>query len=448
MNAIIARLKEQWAIIRFLIDNFSWIVISLVLALIIWLVASMDENPIQEREFSVSIGITFVEDSTDDVILLNTTTTSPVRSARVTIRAPRSTWNELERDDLEIVADLRGRDVGTQMVDLEGRIINDELTGSVIEVSPAEIEVEIVSVTQKTLTINRQIDEFISNEYDVSVPLCDFTEVNISGPGEVISRISSAEIRLTLRNPEQLDYRASVLLFAEDRVLSGRDRDSIQISPEQITCQFQISRTEGTPLLVNPMIVGVPPAGYTIGERTVDPQSVLVVGDPDLIASLGGVVDTEPIDTTDQVNQFTRTVDVVLPDGLSLRPENTRIVVTVDIDPITTTLQFAEVPVQIANIDLAFVASVVPETINITIEGPEPDIAPLTPDDFNVVVDLRRLGEGTYTDLPLTVTITRESLQAVETELIAQPGTVSVVITRPAPPVPFDTTPPEIRIIG
>jgi YbbR domain-containing protein len=435
MNKAVTRLYSRWPVRGFFRDNLGWMGISLILSVIIWVVATLETNPVLQREFPESISIKFVDNQNDGVVLLYTNTLR--RTARVTLRAPRSSWesqNENERftaSDIEIYADLRDLPVGVHVVQLQARIKDDSPPGQIVSVSPSDITIEMVPLERLTLPVTFNVFSELPAEYEYTRQNCTNTNVTISGPGVQLEQVSRAVVYLNVRRPDEplLHSGQVVLVHANNREFSQRDLEGLRIEPAQINCEIGITRIENSKTLrVDPVIAGSPPAGYLIGDRSWTPETVLVVGESDVLDALGEFVQTETIDLTGQTSSFSRTVGLVLPEGIQLRSGTTLITVNVEIQPIPTTRQFAEVPVQILNLGAAYIANVAPQSVVVTVEGPEPLVRQLMIEDLRVSIDLQGRGPGTYTGLPATVAILKESVRGAATATL-RPGTLDVVIS-------------------
>jgi YbbR domain-containing protein len=443
MKRMWLRLEESSPVIPFIRDNLGWIAISLVLAIMIWVVATLDENPIEQREFVSSIDINFLENNDDEVILNRTSITT---EAKVTLRAPVKSWLELVPEDIEVHADLQGLPVGVHTVKLEASIRDNGPSGRVISVSPATIRVEIVPFQERRFSVDVIVStRFNSAEYNVDKSTCEGQEVVVSGPAELVDRVAKAELRIVVINPENPNpsTRPVTLINTADSEFTSTQLDNIKIVPERLTCEVDVQQIENV-LRVEPNVVGAPPPGYLIGEITHTPEVVLVSGDSSLIEALNGVVQTAEVDTSNQIGQFSREVNVVLPAGVTT---SQRITVTVDIIPVQTTLQIPEVPVQITNLDPSFTASVLPETVNVTLAGPEPLIQNVTIEDLSVTVDVSGLSEGTHTGLTAQVNLLQATLQE-DVIGTAQPNNVTVVITLTSSETPALSPTPRLRVWG
>lgn len=456
MRESMARLVVRWPALQFLTNNLSWIIISVILSLIIWVVATLENNPIQQRQFSEAITIKFIDDTGDGVVLLNTTTLN--RTARIVLRAPRSSWESedenrrFSRDDIEIYADLRELPVGVHTVELEGRILDGAPPGRAVSISPPEITVELVPLETLRLPLAVSVFSNLPANYEYVRGTCNYDQVTISGPGAVLDEVARVAVYLNVSRPnEPLEHSGPVILFRTDnREFSSRDSEGLRIEPSTVTCEVVVQEIINSKTLnVEPVIVGSPPDGYLIGERTLSPETIVVVGDPDVLDTLNEFVQTEPIDLSTQTSSFSRTVQVILPDGIQLRSDTTLITVAIEIIPIPTTRQFAEVPVQIINLDPSLIANIVPQSVIVTVEGPEPLVRELMIEDLLVTVNLQGQGPGTHNDLPASVNILKESVRGVATVTV-RPATVDVVIAvLPTPTIPATPTQqPPFGIIG
>src|SRR5215213_7382442 len=89
---------------EFIRKNSEWLILSLILSLIIWIVATLDQNPVEQRELTESIPVEYMENS--DVIRSSNFVINN-REVKVTLRAPRSTWEIINSEDIRVFADLR-----------------------------------------------------------------------------------------------------------------------------------------------------------------------------------------------------------------------------------------------------------------------------------------------------------------------------------------------------
>lgn len=432
--------RLNWLPLRFLVQNLGWILLSLLLAFLLWIVASLQENPIEQRTFSEALPVTILEDS-DVVHLPGTIDTQRVQ---VTIRASRRSWEVLRRSDIQVVADLRGLEVGVQRVQLQGRIINDNLQARVVSLYPDNfVVVEMQPLRERIIRIVPEVQSEPPRGYTYAAPVCNPNQITISGPEALVDSVAVARVRLRLQDlTESVTRTLNVVLENNE----GAVLTNLKSNTTSITCQVDIQRREGT-LRVQPVVIGAPPEDYQIESIRAEPDEVFVEGDSELIASLAGVVETEAIDVNGQTSSFSRAVVLNLPTGLVLVPNTQIITVRVTIVPKLDRIPFSEVPVQIVNLNPQLNAVLIPDKVSIIILGPAPLVRDLTLEDFVVFVDLQGLGVGQYTDLPLEILLLRDTLVGV-VEVTIQPSGVDASLNLAPTLTPSPSLSPSPSIFG
>src|SRR6266568_4660807 len=105
---------------RRLWDTLGTLLIALVLAILVWIIALNEVNPIQEKTFGQSVPISLINIPPNTLLTGNVIT-----RATVTIRAPQQVWLTLSAQQIQLTADLGGLGPGTHAVDLLGKVNAD-----------------------------------------------------------------------------------------------------------------------------------------------------------------------------------------------------------------------------------------------------------------------------------------------------------------------------------
>ncbi len=118
MDAITPRSsRTRW---RRLIERLGTLALSIVLALIVWLIAINQQDPLVQGEYSERVPVTVrglgqglqpVQDLSKETV-------------RVVLRAPRSSWDNLTLDDFIAYIDLTGLDQGVHDVDVHAEVVD------------------------------------------------------------------------------------------------------------------------------------------------------------------------------------------------------------------------------------------------------------------------------------------------------------------------------------
>lgn len=420
--------------LKFLSANVGWIITSFILAFMLWIFVTLQENPIEQRIFPEPIEVTFIQD--EDTVYIPDSATNASR--QVIVRAPGSSWEVLSADNIEVVADLRGLDPGIHEVQLQARIQKDDLRARVVDILPTEfITIEIQAVKELIVNITPVVQTDPPNQYYYLPPVCTPNQVKVSGAESLVDQVAIATVSLSLRTiTEPITIERDIILQNQN----GRTLSGLQLDTPRTVCQVDIQPRGNISLSVEPNRIGEPATDYLFKSARATPSEVFVIGDADAIASMNGVVYTSPIDLTDRTSDFSVVADLVLPDGVRLDPPAQTIRVTVSIEPKLDSFTFADVPVQMENLDPTLVAILSTTEVSVIAFGPIPIIRDMTPEDFIVVVDLRNLSAGRYNSLPLTVEPIRGDLSDIE--FTVQPISVDVTLNPFATPTPSPTVSP------
>jgi len=225
----------------------------------------------------------------------------------------------------------------------------------------------------------------------------------------------------------------------------GRTATQVEMLPASVSCTIDIqAREDVIQMRVLPEVVGDPPDGYLFEGYVAQPETVGVTGSRSAISAMGGLVRTVPIDISDEIETFTNEVQLDLPEGVTLVPENQLIRVTVTISPVRSSRQFQEVPVEITGLDpTAHRATVLPNAVTVLVVGPEA-MLPMR-EDVRVLVDLADMAAGNYQLAPQGLIIDQETGNGMQ--ITVRPEQVSVTIESlfPTPsPSPTPTVEPPV----
>jgi len=413
--------------------NLGWMLTSLFLALVVWVAATMANNPVEERELK-GVEVTYV--IPDGYVLVNQQ--SLPQTVSVFIRTQQSEWELLVPDDVVVTAELEDvRGPGEYRVELEAEIMSPRY-GTVVAVRPSALTLEISARAEARAPIEVVVRREPPLGYSYPSELvCNQTEVVVRGSAERVQSVRAAEVRMDLsdkRNPftETFDL---IPVNAEGRTVSN-----VELSPSSVICSVDIqAREDVIPMEVLPATTGAPPDGYIFeGYASFSPRTVGVSGDRSAIDSMNRVVRTAPIDLRGRTETFTVEVPVVLPEGVRLVPEDQLISVTVRISPQTNTRQYEDVPVGITGLDTSrYRVSGLAGTVTVFITGPE-DRLP-APEQVTVEVNLSGLGSGNHQVRPQALIDGRAappgltiSVQPQELSVTVEPLTAAATPTAPA----------------
>jgi YbbR domain-containing protein len=339
-----------------------------------------------------------------------------------------SEWDSLRSNDIEVVADLRGKTSGTYEVRLEGRL-DEGIRGEVIEITPDEVEVSIEQLVSRRIPVRVVVVQPPPSGYAYPPPTCSLSEVTARGPATSLEN-ASVVARLDLseeRNP------VTLVVNLQPTSENGRVLNDVILETPEVECQVQIAQREGiSELSVVPVVEGFPPAGYIYQGFDFTPKTVTVSGQPDAIRQLNGVVNTAPIDLTNATSDFERGVAVVLPTDIRLLPETQIIRVTVYIGTIQGSRQYEGIPVRVENLHPTLEVELLPDQVTVFVVGPQPLLESLAVEDLQVLLDLSEVQQPGSYQIPAQALVTLPGSQD-ELQLTVQPPDISVTAVELTP---------------
>lgn len=401
---------------RVVIDNLMWFAGSMLLAFLVWVIATLQSDPVRERVFNVipiqiepDRGLVITEQSRDSVA--------------VVVRAPQSTLDQLNVDDIQVLASLAGLGEGSHRINLEPHISRRASA----DTSPRQISVTLEEAREQYVPIVADLVAQPPQGYEIADDGISFNvnQTLIGGPVSKVVQVTAARAVLNLsseRAPVENDYR----LVPVD--VSGELVEGLTLDPATVRATIPIQpRSDVREVRVTPNILAdTLPEGYALTEITYAPEIILVGSTPDRLANVPGTFFTAPIDLSGRTMDFEQDVAVQLPDNNLLLIGNQTIRVSVGITPLVASRQFDRVPVDMIGLSSGLDAVITPSEVTILIIGPQRMVETLAQEELQVVIDLNGLGEGSY-QLEPQITFTQG--QMTDASLSVLPSLLDVVIT-------------------
>jgi len=407
--------------LRRLLNNVGSITLALVLAVVVWVVAATEENPIIEDVFSEAIPIEIINQPEGTVIFGDI-----VDKVQLTLRASQASWDELSVNKFRAQVDLGGLDASVHDVQVQVTCSDDSIR--IVEKKPEKITIRLEELKEKEVEVKVNILDNPPLGYSAGQPIATPSKVKITGPGPMVEQVAAAAIDFYLRGAKDtVERRVDIYLRdTQDNVVSR-----VTPEPAQVTVQVPIEQRWGykeVAVRTNP--IGQVAPGYRITNVSVDPSIVTVTGSPGAIREIPGYLETAPVDVSNSSADVVARVPLVLPEGVSLPLAGRQgVTVTVNVTAIESkvTLQ-SELIIQGLSLGLEAVPS--PQVVDVTLSGPLPKLELLKPENVQVTLDLFDLEQGTHKVVPQAI-----PPEGIEVESIL-PDTIEVEISIVPTPTP------------
>ena len=410
--------------LRRLADNLRLFLWAFVLALAVWVAAVTSSDPNEVRVYPTSVNIQIVGQGSGLII-----TGAVPHQTQITMRAPRSVWDQLTArpDSVRAILDLSGLKQGKHLLNLQIQV--DERPVQITKISPASVTLTLEPLVTQNFPLNIDVTGQPAVGYQAGNPTVDVEQVVITGAQSLVSRVKRVSVSVNLGGArEGISSSASIIAYDE----TNQAVNGINIQPETAHITLPISQQSGfRDMAVKVVVHGQVANGYRLDNISVFPPVVTVYSsDPALVSALPGVVETQPLDLHNMSNDITTQLGLNLPSGVSVVGDS-NVSIQADISAIESSLTLSNEKVEVTGLSSEMSAQISPVAVDVIISGPLPSLNTLTHQDVIITVDATGLSEGTHQLTP-NVQILISNLQ-VESIL---PGTVEVILAPNPTPTP------------
>lgn len=421
-----------------MINKFTLKVLSLIIAILIWLLVRNVDDPIIVRTFyeiPVSIeNASYLAENLEIPLLVDGKDTVKVR-----VKGARSVVSKLKKEDIKAVADMTqiiSKDTTPIMVPVE--VTGTGISDSDITVRPRNIQVDIEKQksVEKTIAVSTG-DTQPDKDYEIGNLKANPEKVTISGPETIINKIDKvvALIDVTGRKESNIEIKSQLKIYDKNLdELSPKQLEYLnikEISDNTIRIQAQFWKVKQN-VKIKAEYSGEPKRGYEVDSINLVPDTISVAGTDEALKKLeqeGNTLEIpgKYIDVTDKTGDFEQNIDLseLLPEDLKLvRDLNSSVIATVKILPYNSrdyevSVTQIEADNKAEDLDLVFQD----EQITIRAKAKEQDLDSLSAANIQVQIDLNGYGEGEY-EVPVTVTLPGgyELVESIKVKVKLVPG--------------------------
>ena len=379
------------AILRWLRDNTGSIVLSLLVGLTIWVIVNQEQNPVREDDFhpDVKIAVTGLKNG---LIITNSYPTT----TRLHLRAQQDTWSRLTADQFTVTADLSGMGPGTYDVPIDVAIAQ-HTRASVISENPSTLHLVIEEIKTRELPIQAHIDGQLAIGWTAGEAEVTPARVEATGPRSAVDLIGEVRATVSVQDVRQT-ITQNLPLVALDS--NGNPVSDVTLNPDHADVTLPLTQEAGyKDVQIRPQPFGQPDPAYYIAGVQVVPDHITVRGDPQIIAAMPSVVETEVVTLDGLTSDLVQEVTLDLPPGVT-PVDNTKIQVLVTVKALQSSRRLTP-QVQVVGLGKGLAATISPKTVDLILSGPVAILNQLNTDvDVIVTVDLTGLSVGTYNEEP------------------------------------------------
>lgn len=398
-----------------LLSGIATFLLSLVLAIIIWVTATQAQDPTINKTIQVPLSISVPSDAA----LISPASATQNVTLGVEGRA-------------SIVEGLTSRDFTTS-IDLSEVVYGEETVVPVtvqqlnpnVDITsrdPRELNIHLEALVTREIAIDVDIRGEVARGHSMGEMTLDPATISVTGIESVVESLDFVLVTMFLNNDRETvtDTRPFIIYDQQGQVASVRN---LQLNSRDVEVTIPISEAaDFAEKLISVDLEGSPASGYRLLRVDVEPSAVLVQGSPSRLDLLTQVR-TEPVDITGLTESFVTAVSLDLPDGVVL-DEVPEIIVTVEIEPFQSAQTFRRF-IEVQGLEEGLEAELSRDSVAVVLFGPTPVLQSLVEDEIVVSLDLFELGVGTHTGLVPTVTFPDRGIELRSFD----PALISAVIT-------------------
>jgi len=407
--------------LRWLARNLWNILLSVVLAVVVWVIAVNEANPNREGAFP-RVPIAFVNQPPDTIVYDVSSST-----VDVTISAPEETWADLSDNVVTATVDLsQPRElypVQPGVPDAIQRLVR------IVRVEPASISAKVEPRQSVSLPVEVNLVGEPARTHKIGHVAMQPPTATVTGPESWVSQVAKVTTEFSVQGLSQ-PISQTMALRAFDA--NGQVVPNVQVVPDRARLAVDFEQQAGfRNLSVKVEMTGTQASGYRLAGVDVFPPTVTLIGSPGALEALPAFAATEPIDISGARADIEKDVPLTLPPDVALFDRQS-VRVVVKVEPIVGSLTIPSQPVVIG-LGPGLAARISPETVDVILEGALPVLETIDPSlgsgqalgqDVRVILDLSDLGIGTHQIEPRV-----ETPEGVVARSVL-PATVQVIVER------------------
>lgn len=394
-------------------NNLSLKILSLIVAIFIWLLVINVDNPIITKTFVVTdvqlLNEAYID--ADGKMCMRDNEQEPIR---VTVKAQRKILDDISVLDIRAVADLQ------QAVSLDTMPVMVPITATVgkipaenIQVSPQNLSLHIEDKETQEFVITVTTNNTRPDKgYEIGSLVSNPEKLRITGPTSLINKIDKVTASVNVNGAvSDVTQETDVTVIDKNgEEFSSQDMSYLNVSKVYVSARLWKVRTD---VKISAECSGSPAEGYQVESVTTTPNVLSVAGSDEALSALAEQNNTiwipaEAIDISGKDKDHEEKINIseYLPEGLKLTSDSSEdVFVHVNILPQGSSV--CDIPTKNITVEnmpdgmqVAFDAA----QIEVRVKKTEEDLEDLKEKNIKASIDLKDVKEGSY-EMPVNISI-------------------------------------------
>lgn len=369
-------------------SRWFYIVISLLLAFVLWIYVGKEANPIKTSTLSnVQVVFSGLEKLEERGLMISE---GADQTVSMRIRTRNDVWSRLNQGETTVTVDVSGiTEPGEQTVTITARNISYPRSITATDsidlqyTSPSAVSFTVSKWASKEVEVRGVFEGSIADGYQRGEFSMAPEKVTVSGPQELVDQIDYAKVTVTQTDMNAtysqdtgytlIDYEGNAVFYSE-----------LETDPETVLVTMPVEKLKEVELTVDI----IPGGGATADdvEIDIDPKTIMVSGSDEDLENLDSISLGE-INLSDVFGSLTQSMPIQLDSALTNVSGITEANVTVTIKGLTTKV------LQVNNISFinkpsGYQANMVTQSCSVQIRGTQEAVEAVTSSQLRIVADL------------------------------------------------------------
>lgn len=402
-------------------DDVRLRILSVFIAIILWIYVVNIQNPEIKREFdSIPVSIENVDLLSGHGLVFSGDKDNNIS---VKLKGNKDSVKKIQRNDIQAFADLKdikGK-IGPGKVSIPVKI--NLLTSEGVEIvdkNKYSIEVEMDKYSQIQKVVEVDFEGITSEDIKYEAKSIRPNVITISGPQKLVSNIGSVKVIIDVANSEkEMSVIKRVKIFTNKNT-DITDNEHLIKDSQNVQVDIDYQKYKEVP--IDPNIVGKPSNGYFAAGFKTNPEKILISGHSDKINPIN-TLKTRKIDITGKNSTFTSSPEIIIPKGI-----NTDYAETIKVEIIiekedSRTIEVSTKNISFVNTSKEYDYKILHPRLRLYLAGKMGSLDTVTESNLGLFVDAAGLTLGEH-QIPVQIS------SSGNIKLLAKTQNVRVVVTR------------------
>lgn len=275
--------------------NMTLRILSVLLALLLWIYASNEQNPLNDQILSIQL------QRRDPPKGMEVSSSIP-SNVSIRVQGPRTQVTSLTPADFQAVLDLSGITEGDHYIQIK---VNTPPGIQVTQVTPGRVHVVVESIVEKQVGVSASFKGSPPRGYTAGEPVIQPARVTIKGPRSKVDSIDQMKVTVDLETATGA---------VEQTLPLTAGQAGVSVFPQTVKVNVPVSPLPSKTVAARATVTGDAAKDFEVAGFTVNPANVQVVAPSGVLAGINWV-ETDKIDVRGVDHDFTVKVAVTPPPG-------------------------------------------------------------------------------------------------------------------------------------